>query len=559
MTDDYLSHDRLSATYSYSFNNRINLSGIKRKLFNGFPADVAFAYQSPYIIAVANRSSEDPLRLYVNILTMGTSGPNTLTVYVKENNKIIALSSTDSYPYWLLRGLIDANTYTVKSVHKGDEETIYEGFFKYHWGKFFFYPNANAFRLSIKCNMKTFNIDLKPHEFLNGAYCLLNYDTTHEDNSSDPAFSTPTTDTSNTVSHPNKIYTSEVNNPFFFPLLGINTVGTGHIKAICTAARPLSQGQFGQFPLYAFTDEGVWAMETSSNGTYIARQPITRDICINTEGITQLDSAVLFPTDRGIMMISGSQTQCISDTINTQYPFDPYSLPAFSDLNDYLNKNHPGLPPAQRASGSSSVQQASDLPPAQRASGSSQEESPASIIPFPAFLRDCRMIYDYIHQRVIIYSPGKEYAYVYSLQTKLWGMIQSDIKSSLNSYPEALAISNRGEIISFSETNPDSNNPIPAILLTRPLKLSDPETLKTIDTLITRGEFEKGHVSSVLYGSRDLRSWHPVISSKSHILRAFRGTPYKYFRLLLLCWLNPDESIHGASISFNPRLTNRLR
>ena len=56
---------------------------------------------------------------------------------------------------------------------------------------------------------------------------------------------------------PNKIYTSEINNPFHFPVLGINTIGTGTILGISSAVKALSEGQFGQFPLYAFTSEGV--------------------------------------------------------------------------------------------------------------------------------------------------------------------------------------------------------------------------------------------------------------------------------------------------------------
>ena len=112
---------------------------------------------------------------------------------------------------------------------------------------------------------------------------------------------------------PNKIYTSEINNPFHFPVLGINTIGTGTILGISSAVKALSEGQFGQFPLYAFTSEGVWALEVSNTGSYSARQPVTREVCINTNSITQIDNAVLFATNRGIMLISGSTAQCISE------------------------------------------------------------------------------------------------------------------------------------------------------------------------------------------------------------------------------------------------------
>jgi hypothetical protein len=61
------------------------------------------------------------------------------------------------------------------------------------------------------------------------------------------------------------------------------------------------------------------------------------------------------------------------------------------------------------------------------------------------------------------------------------------------------------------------------------------------------------------YGSNNLYSWHVVWSSRDHFLRGFRGTPYKYFRLVLVCNLQKDERIYGFTTSYTPRLTNRPR
>ena len=137
-----------------------------------------------------------------------------------------------------------------------------------------------------------------------------------------------TADAEARVSVPNKIYTSEVNNPFSFPLLGINTIGTGEIIGISTAAKALSEGQFGQFPLYAFTTDGVWALEVSATGSYSAKQPITRDVCLDGRSITQIDDAVLFATARGIMLISGSESICITDILDAEQPFLISQLPS---------------------------------------------------------------------------------------------------------------------------------------------------------------------------------------------------------------------------------------
>lgn len=166
------------------------------------------------------------------------------------------------------------------------------------------------------------------------------------------------------------------------------------------------------------------------------------------------------------------------------------------------------------------------------------------------------MVYDYPHQRIIVFNKDYRYAYVLSLKSNLWGIIHSTLSYGINSYPEALAVNSNGGMVNFSLKD---NCSLPGLLVTRPLKLDAKDVLKTIDTVIQRGNFRKGHVQSVLYGSRDILHWHLVWSSTNHYLRGFRGTPYKYFRIALLCNFAPDESISGASIQFTPRLTNQLR
>lgn len=512
MTDDYLSHDRLSATSSLAYNSRINLSGVKRKLFAGFSPSSMFAFTDRYIERWQQTGNA--------ILVEPSSFPDYLdvSVFVKEGGKTYLLQSSGSCGAFLSPRIMRDG-----AAHMLERNT----------GCYIFYPNVNAVKLVISSiyggagatsGGGSLIIDLKPHEFLNGAYALLDYNRQRINNFSPDLVPEITASPDDRVDCGSGIYTSEVNNPFFFPVTGINTVGTGRIRGIATAAKALSQGQFGQFPLYVFSDDGIWAMEVTPTGTYSAKQPITRDVCINPDGITQIDSAVLFPTDRGIMLISGSQTQCISEAINSEHPFDIRLLPGMDKLHAQLRHDSDSCMPT---------------------------------VPFSKFLRECGMIYDYVHQRIIVFNRNYTYAYIYSLKTKAWGMIYSDIQTSVNSYPEALAVDGKGNLVDFTQDDVDAE--APGLLVTRPLNLDVINIHKTIDSIIQRGNFAKGNVRSVLYGSRDLINWHLVWSSKDHYLRGFRGTPYKYFRIALLCNLAPGESIYGASVRFTPRLTNQPR
>ena len=484
MTDDYDSHDKIIPQQAFAYNSRLNLSGIKKQLFQGFDGYSLFNYSDGYVL---NWDDAEPTVVDTKYSVM-------VAVYIKQDGKDIIVYGN--------AGMC------------GYEAPLL----------FFYYPNINAYKAVIIRNYVFDSphlvIPLEPHGFLNGAFYFGGWEEPAGISQARPPQSSIA---DRTIDVFNKVYTSEVNNPYVFPVLGINTVGTGRIMAISTAAKALSEGQFGQFPLYAFTDEGVWALEVSSTGSYSARQPITRDVILANTDPLQMDSAVLFATDRGIMLISGSQTQCITDVINSKEPFDVLQLPGMAKLHSMLGHSADTC-----------------LPTA----------------PFLEFIAECGMLYDYVHQRVIVYNPKYTYAYVYSLKSKEWGMMYSTIEAGINSYPEALAVDHDGALLNFSSMEGEETK---GLFVTRPLKLETPDVLKTMDTVIQRGHFQKGHVQSVLYGSRDLFNWSLVWSSKDHFLRGFRGTPYKYFRIALLCNLAEDESIYGATVQYDTRKTNQPR
>ena len=518
MTDDYLTHERIIANQSFVYNSRLNLSGIKKELFKGFRADSLFAYKNHNMYGWEVDNSSKKVTITFPILGYSTIH---ISVYIKENGKVYAVSNTSQL--YLSYFLSD----TVYSSQEDANNGVNGVLNKRSWGCYVFYPNVNAFKMIIRDNSGSYEIDLKAHEFLNGAYGLIDYELQRAANVS----SYPTvTGYTNIIDVANKIYTSEVNNPFYFPLLGINTVGTGNILGICAAAKALSEGQFGQFPLYAFTTEGVWALEVSSTGTYSAKQPITRDVCINPDSITQIDSAVLFATDRGIMHISGSTVQCISDNLNTEDLFSIADLPKCDKLIDIFN-----------AKADDTEQITID---------------DVAILPFLDFLADCRMIYDYTNQRIIVYNPAVRYAYVYSMKSQTWGMMRSNIVDNVNSYPEALAMADGATLVDFSKSDAETTT---SLIITRPFKIDSPDTFKTINTIIQRGVFRSTHVQQVLYGSNDLFNWHTVWSSVDKIMRGFRGTPYKAYRLALVCRFDKAESIYGCTVVYEPRMTNQVR
>lgn len=324
------------------------------------------------------------------------------------------------------------------------------------------------------------------------------------------------------------IKVSEAENPMVFPAKNSVQVGSSIINALAANTRPISEGQFGEAPLYAFTDEGVWVLMTNQEGTYDARQPANRDICSNPKGILQIDDAVLFPTERGIMMQRGRDSECITDVLDG-YPF------VFTQIfkNDYQKKLLAlgGIP-----------------------------ESDTQYIRFRTFLQKASLIYDYYDNRIIVFRPDYTYAYVYSLKSRMWGTMHNVFRSTVNSYPESYAINQSGKIVDVYVKEPSGS--VSYFFCTRPLNLGQENIHKTMFKSIIRGYFRnapKGKVGVVLYGSNDLFNWFYIHSSVNQLLAGMAGSPYKYFRLAVMGSLSYDESIHSVGTEFVARLQNKLR
>lgn len=321
------------------------------------------------------------------------------------------------------------------------------------------------------------------------------------------------------------IKVSEVENPLVFPAKNSVQVGLSVIAALAANTRPISEGQFGEAPLYAFTDEGVWVLMLSGEGTYVARQPANREICSNPNGILQIDDAVLYPTNRGIMMQQGRNSICITDQLDG-YPFN------FMEMK-YAK---------------------------QIIATNETESGEISYIRFKDYLKSADMIYDYYNNRIIVFNPNQAYAYVYSLKSKMWGTMKNVFNKRVNIYPESYATNKEGKILNVYVEEPYFNTPY--FLCSRPLTISDKEVYKTIFTCIARGYFRKeinGKCAMVLYGSNNLFDWYLIKTSINEYLRGIAGSPYKYFRVALIGNLATNESISGLSAEFQERLQNKLR
>ncbi len=112
----------------------------------------------------------------------------------------------------------------------------------------------------------------------------------------------------------NILKVSENANPYIFEAAETYTVGNGRILNLATNATTISEGQFGDFPMYVFTDNGIYAMRVDSTGNTLYKNvesPASYDVPIN--GIVEpTTGGILFISDKGLMLISGRNTKLLT-------------------------------------------------------------------------------------------------------------------------------------------------------------------------------------------------------------------------------------------------------
>ncbi len=337
------------------------------------------------------------------------------------------------------------------------------------------------------------------------------------------------------VRYRNGIFVSESGNPFAVKSTTQVTVGDGTVLALAAPTQAISQGQAGSTPLVAFTSEGIYPLYVdTSTGLYAATQPGPRDVIIkgdggyNTEAVVSIDNAILFPTDRGLMMYAGAGTTCLTEALNGKV--HDVTLPHMADIFDECGLNNGG---EDSLSGYTM--------------GKGLRE----------YLKTCRIGYDYTSQRIWLFQPDDgAFALVYSMRSGAWGMAENNLRQCLNTYPDAVAVTQDGKIVNLYNSDPGEQE---FFAVTRPVGFGAPHTLKRVSQSIVRGLFRKGKVQCAVYGSRDLRNWYLLTASKNHCLRGRFGSPYKYFRYLILGKLENGETVEGISADVTESMNNQLR
>jgi hypothetical protein len=114
-----------------------------------------------------------------------------------------------------------------------------------------------------------------------------------------------------------QIRLSSANNPFSWPFNNTYSVGSNNSKilALQSAAIEMADSKFGEMPLYAFTEEGIFALQAGESTLYSSVIPINYDKIINDE-VLAINYNLAYITEKGLHLLNGNGSQLISSPLN---------------------------------------------------------------------------------------------------------------------------------------------------------------------------------------------------------------------------------------------------
>jgi hypothetical protein len=423
---DFSNHKQ-GARLSYVYNNRLHIANIKTTFFKGYDIRY-FLWHGPYNGVEKNDQN------------WGSSGTNERVTGIK-----IQTAKTKG------------NVYTKVST-----DFLFTG-------AFISYPDVRAKELSLYEKVQNKFITyarwpLTPHDSLNVAYYIspaLKPATGHHNSGHE----LPTSDDLGgniTLMEYNKIKVSAPDNPLVFPVINTYTVGDGTILAMATNLMRTADWNYGQYPLYVFTTEGVWAMNVgsgevvySTSSPVLTDTPVSRVVCSTPYG-------VVFISKRGLMCINGGAVEFISpqleeapETIDIKMPTSIVEVsPGVTMVKHHANGVILHYNNTQQA--------------------------------LNKYLEGVdNILYDPYESELIICNTGLDFNYVFNIPGKHYYQSTEVIKQVVkNAFPD-LFVMNGTTLKDYGAAQSDKAH---VSFITRPLSFGT-DDIKQLDRLILRGIF----------------------------------------------------------------------
>ena len=254
--------------------------------------------------------------------------------------------------------------------------------------------------------------------------------------------------------YPNLLRVSNLDNPFFFPQELSYSISGGEILNIAAVTTELSQGRYGDFPLYIFTSDGIWALEQGNeNVIYKSLLPVSRDIALSKSSIVNTDNAIIFLSEKGLMLLNGSNVAQISTFGLERYDIVKEREVTGRDFNITSSQN--------------------------------------IVDDFKSYISSADIEFNYINNELLFLREGDNYMYAFSLNGGMWSRVtftNNALHKFIKLYPQLLVADAKGNIYNLSKEN--KTKVMPFIFTTRAIKILNNYTHKQIKEIIFKGELD---------------------------------------------------------------------
>ncbi|MCM1110542.1 MAG: hypothetical protein NC336_04990 [Clostridium sp.] len=294
---------------------------------------------------------------------------------------------------------------------------------------------------------------------------------------------------------PHQLLTTPAYQPLLFPAgLSVRLPGTATV-AMAPALSPMSDGQFGAYPVYLLTaDAGILVVDCAADGSWQTLRPLARINCLGKPLSTR--EGLIVQTREGLFCLSGSSLRRLDTGSVDDVPWLLSSLPGFDRIA--VSAGMAGLDPAAH---------------------------------YP--LRNCRneqsTVYDQLRRQLTLFEPDSgRFGDTYDFGSEQWGIsaLGPGWNSAVDTPSGPIILRGDGTVCRFGD------NPEPlSLLVAMPRNGADDLSGRYPGMAVGgRGFPSRKKLGSItVYGSRDGDIWYPVASVGGERLDRVDGTPWPLY------------------------------
>lgn len=338
----------------------------------------------------------------------------------------------------------------------------------------------------------------------------------------------------------NVLKVSMPENPFVFPATTVYTPSEGEILGLAANTTALSQGQFGQYPLYVFCSDGIWAMQVDASGTlaYVACHQLSRDICVNGATICGIGGGVVFAAKQGLMLLVGNSIKKISAAMDgVGHPMTGVPDNIFFDIASLVSL-------AACASG--------DL--------------------FERYLLNATVTLLPLQNELLICNALYSYSYLCSFQTGFWSKLSASFTGRVYGISDVLMFQPAGSVTNVFSVGKESAGSNRVLLYTRPQiwgtklpKRVMQLLLHTYAEMPVRPTAGMPLLACYMLCSNDGVHFKMIAGSEKRkktqdiLFPYFPTQSYKYYLFAIVGEMGEVSSIMGMEVDVDASWNNRLR